>query len=270
MIRPSNRFPPHGFLLVLAASVLTISPGCASHVFAASGSLSSTVSIAIILPQEIEPIRARLSTEVKDAIDTAAAFFGRYGFGVDVDSVVDSAYIFATVESARLHCAARFGVPEEEVPTTFSGTVSGHVLLVVAPDVFKTIFANLYGEERWAENEYHKLLVHEVTHRIHALIAVELFGSEDGMGPRWFFEGLATASAGQFNESAKEPSLSRATLGRYIEADDQDKLPSPVYPIYRRMFDAAAQNAPVPWLISHAGDSTFVMQLLQLFDGVAK
>jgi hypothetical protein len=261
---------PTWIVVVLAASVLSITLGPVFQALAASDSLKTAVHVSIILPPSLELRRSELTAEVNAAIDSAASFFARHGFSINADSVIDSAYIFATVAAARTHCAARFGVPEASVPKTFGGTVNGHILLAVAPAAYKAIFSKLYGAKKWSEDEYRKLLVHELAHRIHALIAVDLFGSEDGMGPRWFFEGLAIRCAGQFNGSARQRSLSRDELQRYIEQDGQDKLPSPIYPIYRRMFDAAASRVSIHWLISHAGDSNFVMQLLQASQSDAK
>jgi len=261
---------PARILVVLAASVLSITPGPVSRVLAVSDSLKTAVNISIILPPSLEPRRAGLTAEVNAAVDSATSFFARHGFNINADSVIDSACIFATVESARSHCATRFAVPEATIPKTFSGTVNGHVLLAVAPDVYRAIFTKLYGARQWSENEYRKLLVHELAHRIHALIAIDLFATEDGMGPRWFFEGLAIRCAEQFNAGARQGLLSRDELQRYIERDGENRLPSPIYPIYRRMFDAAANRASIHWLISHAGDSTFVTQLLQASQSDAK
>lgn len=251
--------------LILVTLVLPITFHPVSEGLTAPDSLKTACDISIILPPSLEPQRGALTSEVHDAIDSTVSFFTRLGFKIGADSVIDTAYIFATVASARSHCATRFGVPETSVPNTFGGTVDGHVLLAASPGIYRGTFEKLYGTGQWNRNEYHKLLVHELAHRIHARIAVDLFGSEDGMGPRWFFEGLAIKCAGQFDTGARRRSLGADELRHYIEQDDLDSLPSPVYPIYRRMFDAAASQIPIHSLISHAGDSSFVTQLLQAF-----
>jgi len=75
---------------------------------------------------------------------------------------------------------------------------------VVSKEIYKENFTQLYGAEGWEDAEYEKLMTHEMIHSAHAIVARRLFGTEDGMGPPWLFEGMAIVASGQLPTSEAE------------------------------------------------------------------
>jgi hypothetical protein len=114
-------------------------------------------------------------------------------------------------------------------------------------------------------NEYRKLIIHELAHRVHAIIAKKIFGSEDGMGPRWFFEGLAIACAGQFASQHSDNNLTWKEIKMVIEKDARNLLEKPGYPIYKQIFKSLSTKISISWLIKHAGDEDFIYILSKKF-----
>ncbi len=170
---------------------------------------------------------------------------------------MDHVVVFGSVEQMKRRLARRFKMSPDKIPDTFSGTMHGKTLLVLRQEMFKKSYAALYPKLRWDAATYRRLMAHELAHRVHAMIATELFGTEDGMGPRWLFEGLAIVCAGQF-PGAKEPYLTWEQLAERVE---RDKKGIQTYPIYKRMFRSLATSFPVEHLIRAAGKKGFFQQL---------
>ena len=200
--------------------------------------------------------------EIEAAIGEAMARFSEHGFALARREVLDSAYVFATRDSGRRQVAAHFGVAPEAIPETFFGTVDGKNLFIVAPDAYEQSFRELYGEETWSPQEHQKAIVHELIHRLHAMVAVERFATEEGMGPQWFFEGLAIRLSNQFAPAPGTPEpLTWDEIAQLIEQDAAGQLRPPVYPIYGRIIRSLERRVPIRWMIEHAYDPDFVAQL---------
>jgi hypothetical protein len=225
----------------------------------------SQKEITINLPETLEYQRNFLSREIKLALDFTVTWFENNGFKIEKGGVIDSAYVFETVESARIHCANHFRIEKKNIPNTFSGTIDQKTLFVVTSETYEKIFNGLYDEKYWSMNEYRKLIIHELAHRVHAIIAKKVFGSEDGMGPRWFFEGLAIQCAGQFSSQDSDNNLTWEEIKIYIEKDARNLLEKPRYPIYCQIFKSLSTKISISWLIKHAGDEDFICTLSKKF-----
>jgi hypothetical protein len=251
--------------IVLSILLIVHSTAAASSSQETTGHSELQKEITIHLPEALENQRHFLSREIKLALDSTIAWFENNGFKIGKGDIIDSAYVFETAESARIHCAKHFGIEKKNIPHTFSGTTDQKTLFIVTSEAYEKIFKELYSEEYWSMNEYRKLIIHELAHRVHAIIAKKLFGSEDGMGPRWFFEGLAVECAGQFASQKSDNNLTWKEIKMVIEKDARNRLEKPRYPIYKQVFKSLSTKISISWLIKHAGDEDFIYILSKKF-----
>jgi|GEM_PF-2046645 len=251
--------------IFIALSILLVVHSAAIVSRETTAHSKSQKEIIIHLPENLENQRHFFSREIKLALDSTVAWFENNGFKIEKGDVIDSAYVFETAESARIHCAKHFGIEKKNIPHTFSGTIDQKTLFLVTSEAYEKIFKELYSEEYWSMNEYRKLIIHELAHRVHAIIAKKLFGSEEGMGPRWFFEGLAIACAGQFASQNNDNNLTWKEIKMVIEKDARNLLEKPRYPIYKQIFKSLSTKISISWLIEHAGDENFINTLSKKF-----
>jgi class 3 adenylate cyclase len=200
-----------------------------------------------------EPQRAQYEADISWALGEVTGWFLDQGFQLPAGPVVKEIVVLGDTAEARRAVAARAGVPEGQVPDTFSGTVDGETLLVVSREGYAATFQRMYPQEVWSEGEYRRLAAHELAHRAHELVVIAATGSSEGMGPVWFFEGLALACAGQFPTSSPG-GLSPSEVRALIEQDERKPLG---YPRYADMFRSMARAIPVKELVARAGKPDF-------------
>lgn len=213
--------------------------------------------VRLELPASLEPERQAYTSALEAARSHVVAWFDAQGLRLDDRELIDAAVVFADVADARRRLAKHFSVTEDQIPDGFSGTVDGKTLFLVPRAAYERTWARLYPEHPWSSGAYQQLMAHELAHRAHALEAVKRAGSEEGMGPRWFFEGLAITCAGQFAERPL-PSLARAPFEALVTSDATQVLS---YPLYGQMFTSVAERRPVRWLVEHAGRGDFAARL---------
>lgn len=198
-------------------------------------------------------------------------WFRAHGFEVTAGELVTRAEVFTSSDAARRRLAEVFHVPTGSIPEGFSGTVDGTTLYVVSPEVFRANFARLYGARAWQDGEYAKLIAHELIHRGHALVATRLFGSEDGMGPQWLFEGLAITAAAQLPVPESEVrAVTWLEFRRFVEQADGGAVEPPVYPKYSKYFAYLLQAADYRWIIANAGHPDLLERVERLVKSPAK
>src|SRR5581483_551604 len=187
------------------------------------------------------------------ARDKAAAYFADMGFVVKKSDVARKVEVFCTRESAKKVLAAEFHA-STDIPVTFSGTVQNATLFVVSKEIDKQNFTQLFGAERWADEEYEKLMNHEMIHSAHAIVATQLFGTEDGMGPQWLFEGMALEASGQLPTSEDE--LSKITgddFDDFLRKAATGGLKAPVYVQYAKYYRYVRRFVSSKWIVENAG-----------------
>jgi hypothetical protein len=220
------------------------------------------------LPPALE--RKTLEREVRASVRQAKVWFRHEGLDVPHEEIITEVWVFDDRAVLRTALAARFGVEVASIPDGFAGTVDGSTLLVVTPELYRETFTQLYPGESWSADEHRMLMVHEIAHGVHARIARERFGTEDAMGPRWFFEGLAIDCAEQFPASGGVAApLPWPTIVELIELDNQNAIPKPIYPTYARIFRSLRSRVPVGWLIEHAKDDDFLEQVGRAYQRTA-
>lgn len=229
-----------------ATAMAVVLTGCATTMLS---SRSGSAAPKVVLPAALEPQRAQYEADAAGALGDVASWFSEQGLQLPAGLLVREIVVLGDTAEARRAVAARAGVPESQVPDSFSGTVDGETLLLVSREAYAATFQQMYPQERWNEGEYRRLAAHELAHRAHELIAISTTGSSDGMGPRWFFEGLALACAGQFLTSAPG-GLSPLEVSALIEQDERRPLG---YPRYADMFRSLARVDPVKELVARAG-----------------
>lgn len=217
--------------------------------------------IRLDLPQALESERAWYAARIASAERQVRDWFASAGHSLAGQVLIARATVFADLASARPLVASACGAESGQIPTSFSGTVCGDHLLLIDRASFRRNYERLYPGLGWSEGEYERLATHELAHRGHALVARRLFGSEEGMGPRWFFEGLAIACAGQFPGPAEDEGDDGVTRPMDYPAfakraaEDAHKVLS--YPIYASMFRYLAKRIEPELLIREAGKPAF-------------
>ncbi|HXY13586.1 MAG TPA: hypothetical protein VEI26_03695 [Terriglobales bacterium] len=177
------------------------------------------------------------------------------GFVLQAQDIARHVELFCTRESARKAVAAAFDAKEADIPATFSGTVQNATLFIVSQEIYKENFVGLYGPELWDNTQYEKLMTHELIHSAHALVAKRLYGTEDGMGPEWLFEGLAIDASGQLPVSEAELNkLSVGDFDDFLRAADKSSLKAPVYLQYAKFYRYVRRSVSTKWIVENAGN----------------
>ncbi|MBP7866788.1 MAG: hypothetical protein KA419_12655 [Acidobacteria bacterium] len=209
----------------------------------------------LVLPTTLEDWRTEYRETVAGALDQVIRWFAANGFKEAPGDLLDTVIVHDDPVVMRRELSRRFGVPESSVPDTFAGTVQGKTLFLVSAPRYEKIYRDLYPEWPWNPAEYRRLAAHELAHAAHARIVRERTGSEDAMGPRWFFEGLAICCAGQFEPAAgQDKPLDWAQFMAYV-GRDREKVLS--YPVYGAMFRALDGKFAVKDLVRQAADPGF-------------
>ncbi len=201
-----------------------------------------------------EPGEGDYSVLAASARGKAVAYFTDMGFVVEKQAVARHVEVFCTRESARKVLAAEFQTPETDIPVTFSGTVQNATLFIVSKEIYKQNFSQLYGAESWKDEEYKKLMTHEMIHSAHAIVATRLFGTEDGMGPQWLFEGMALDASGQLPTSEAE--LNKITgddFNEFLQKAGNGGLKAPVYVQYAKFYRYVRRFVSSKWIVENAG-----------------
>ncbi len=188
------------------------------------------------------------------ARDKAVAYFADMGFVVEKQDVVRKVEVFCTRESAVKALTVEFHVPETDLPATFSGTVQNATLFVVSKEIYKENFTQLYGNASWGDEEYEKLMTHEMIHSAHAIVARRLFGTEDGMGPQWLFEGMAIDASGQLPTSEAELNkITAADFDEFLQKAEKGSLKAPIYVQYAKFYRYLRRFVSSRWIVENAG-----------------
>lgn len=219
----------------------------------------SEPALQIELPHALGARRTEYARDVERARARVVAWFDGQGLAVDGDALVDRVVVFPDVAEAKRRLAEHYGIPEDQIPDSFSGTVDGATLFVVSRETYAATYARLYPEQSFSADAYAGLITHELAHRAHALFSQGRFGSEDGMGPTWFFEGLAIVCAGQFDGA---PLLTWPDAHELILRDATAPLG---YPRYGQLLRSLAARIPIRWMMERAGEADFVAALQRAY-----
>jgi hypothetical protein len=232
----------HGFTACLLLSAATVAQ------------TPSTLDLQVNRHSCNEPGERFYSVLAARARDRAAAYFADMGFVVEKQDIVHKVEVFCTRESARKALTAEFHASEADIPATFSGTVQNATLFVVSKEIYKENFTQLYGAENWGDEEYEKLMTHEMIHSAHAIVARRLFGTEDGMGPQWLFEGMAIDASGQLPTSEAELNkITAADFYEFLQKAEKGSLKAPVYVQYAKFYRYARRFVSSKWIVENAG-----------------
>ncbi|MCK4352298.1 hypothetical protein KAW65_02705 [candidate division WOR-3 bacterium] len=212
------------------------------------------VKLNLSLPSEIEDKRAYYHNLIGSSLNYVISWFKNIGFAVTLDEIITNAAVFNDNDFLRNKMAEVFGIPLNQIIKTFCGTVHNKTLYILSIKKYEAIYKTLYPDYQWNTDCYKKLIIHELAHKAHALTAIHLKGTEDGMGPRWFFEGLAMLCANQFI-SVSNRKMTINEIERYAR-EDQNELLS--YPIYASMVRSLAISIPLNDLIKTADSPNFL------------
>lgn len=218
----------------------------------ASASREGTPPLRMELPASLADERGAYEREVLAALKDVSRFFRSAGLDGIGGKVIGAVRIFESATAARETMAKEAGVPLEALPETFSGTVDGERLFLVSRESYRRIWGKLYPDWPWTEKTYHQLIVHELAHRAHEMLAIARYGSADAMGPPWFFEGLAVACAGQFE--SEDPPMRREEIEGLV---GPGRTPKVSYPLYGRIVRSLAAEFGMRDLVARAAEPGF-------------
>lgn len=232
------------FPLPCLLSLSMLVAGCAA-------TMTGGPSIRIELPATLEADRADFVAQIDSSLHDVGQCFESWDLPPAGD-LIDSVVVFDSTAAAREGLSKAFEIAVETVPETFSGTVVGNQLFVVAPAAYEATWRTLYAQWPWTAGSYHGLLVHELAHRAHEASAIARKGSADAMGPTWLFEGLAVACAEQFESAGPLMPLDEIKL--QVGAG---RTPEVSYPLYGEIVRSLAAVYGMRALIERAHEADF-------------
>lgn len=195
--------------------------------------------------QQIEDCLKHAFTNIKTFISQNAININTSKQLVTKVIVYDSYELFISVIKKLFKLS-----PEAYLPPTVSATIVDRELHTVTQDLYKDIFP-IEGKE---EKGYERLITHELAHQLHIDI---LKGSEEQMGPKWFFEGFALYVANQFVDA---PKISKDRMKTIIK-ENLDVA----YIEYASLFHEILKTYSINHLISQINSQIFIEELLFLF-----
>lgn len=204
---------------------------------------------------ELYPDDGRAMSRIRELVERAR---------VDVEEVFRAAgypnaqasltrvVLFTEFESARARLSELFDVPASAIPETFAGTPFQDTLYLCSEEIVEPTLRSRYPQIPWdGDHEYFEVVKHEIAHMVHERIAIERTGSSEGMGPTWFFEGLAILCARQFPRLADDPGPSLQEVRDLIQRSESESLS---YVEYARIAYGLARIASIKELIDAAAD----------------
>ena len=200
--------------------------------------------------------RARDARDFDRARSDLIYYLSENAINLDDYNVIDRIVIFSNQDAVRLYFKKNYGIAEDQIPDTFAGTIIDRRLLLVNRSEYKSIWKRLYPEWKWTDEEYYKLIKHEMAHAFHENYAVANFGSADAMGPQWFFEGFAVVAAGQF---MCEP-MSVKEIQRLFSQKEVFSKPS--YPEYGCAVQSLVLHYGLRRVLENAKESEFPRNIL--------
>jgi hypothetical protein len=226
--------------------------GCATARHQASAG-PSPVRLRVTPPHD----EVGYSRLVEAALGEVAEWFRSSGFEVAAETLIDSVVVLDGSRESRARVAAALGVRAEDLTATFAGTVVGQTLYLVTEERYRQVWAERYPDWEPPADAYRQLIRHELAHRAHEAIAIAELGSADAMGPPWFFEGLAVACAGQFEDGRR---LAPAEVAALLA---ERGGPRPSYPLYGLVFRSLAAHFGTRTLILRAAEAGFPLGLVR-------
>ena len=194
---------------------------------------------------------------VEAALGDVAGWFRSSGLVVEPKELIDAVVVLDGSTEARAGVAAALGVSAADLTPTFAGTVVGRTLYLVTEERYRQVWAERYPDWKPPADAYRRLIVHELAHRAHEAIVIAERGSADAMGPPWFFEGLAVACAGQFEDGRR---LTPEEIAAHVTVEGG---PRPSYPLYGLLFRSLAAHHGVRALVLQAAEPGFPMALVR-------
>lgn len=203
----------------------------------------------VSLPPKLEAQRDTYEADLGLAFATVNRFAAKHGWDVKAEDVVVDLEVFESQQALWRRLLELEGLPQDtKLPLTgLAATLEGGHLLAVSPGEYRRLHPEYSrGDAAWAE-----LLAHELVHGLHAAI---LRGNNKGMGPVWFYEGLAVVGAGQPFGLDRRFESDRAALGAVNHGADRPKGSYATYAAVVRHF---MRKIPLRELVRRAGDPGF-------------
>ncbi len=200
---------------------------------------------------------------------TAKDFFAKLGFALKDSDLPEFLEVFFSREAALERLCPLFKVESSAFPEAFGGVAFEKNLFLTSEGLYRDNFTRLFGSELWHEDEFLRLAIHELIHAGHAVIAKRLYGTEDGMGPVWFFEGLAVTGSNQFvstdDSAITSQPLTELEIRNFEIAVNNRTIEKPVYPKFGAFYRRLLQKIDQKWLIENAGKENFLELVIKKY-----
>jgi hypothetical protein len=214
--------------------------------------IDNIIKTHLVLPKSLEAKREVFEENISNAQKEILKIAKQYNW-LDLvsEDFIDSVMIFDSKETFNNTVISVLEADTSlKLPYSFSAALEKRILMVVSPEIYLDIYPQGTNEE----NYFEKLLIHEISHRLHVRILNE---DEDAMGPIWFFEGFAIFMANQFANS--EIKLSEDEIYEIVDGKKGGD-----YEKYGYCFKYFLAKSDIYTLIDKAGDENFSVWLKSL------
>ena len=212
---------------------------------------SESVARRLICPNKLYPRRIELASKVVEAYSIVCRFADSNGWQAYMqEPLFTSIEIFETQEKLWERIRQSKESLEDYPPTDgLSAAICSCHLVAVTPEKYERI----RPEYAHIDKAWTRLLAHEIVHQLH----IRLVGTEDKMGPKWFFEGFAMHAAGQrFGDHAI------TSIKEAIEAMHAESRGS--YAKYVAAFEFFLERIELSLMLQRAAEQDFESWLIAL------
>lgn len=165
-------------------------PGTAT--FGLASTTAADIHAILVLPQAYESHRSEVADAVKKALTIVRDFAARHGWSACMkEPFFNAVEIYRSQDALWQRILDLNEAPAGPMPTdALVGALEKGVLLALVREEAERARPEYFR----AEDDWTRLLAHEIVHRLHERI---VDGKPEAMGPLWFFEGLAVLGSGQ-------------------------------------------------------------------------
>ena len=206
--------------------------------------------VELVLSESLEPRRQVLESILEGAQERLLIFAERYHWEYLMEEpLMRRAFIFDSKKGYDDFLRELY--PEEKdavIPKSFTAGFKDDVFFAVSPEIYREVAPQFFEPDF-----YEKLVCHELAHRLHTRI---VNGNEEMMGPLWFWEGLATLMASQFENKTKK--IDQKTIRSLLKSARRGD-----YRDYNALMKRFVKLVPLPELIRRSYREDFATWLLE-------
>ena len=211
---------------------------------------SESVAKHLICPDTLCHRRAELASKIVEAYKIVYCFADSINWQTYMQKLLfTSIQIFESQKELWCRIKKLTGSIEKFPPTDgLSAAICSDHLLTVVPELYKRI----RPEYAHINKAWTRLLAHEMIHQLH----IRFVGTEEKMGPQWFYEGFAMYGAGQ-SFGVRIMSISEAIEAIHAESRG-------AYAKYIAAFEFFLERIELNQMLQHSAETDFESWLVAL------